>query len=153
MRVDSHAIAIAQDQHASTIRPLMPRVAHRLQIGLVLLAWLAQLVLPLAQAAIMTEPPAKVAGWCGDASRAHAVIGQLPVELRQAFDLPAAGAEQLDACGKLCTVAGTVPVLPALVTGGVVRVAEAQAPPVIQPVLIDAEPAFKPPSHGPPLRP
>jgi hypothetical protein len=128
----------------------------RLRVCLVLLAWLAQLCLPLAHAAMMGAPQSQMADWCGDPFRApafKAYLAELPAELRQGMDEPGASAHALDACAKLCAAATTPPPVAAVAATVALRAVGLEAAPLFGLALVVSESAPRPPAQGPPARP
>lgn len=133
---------------------MRPAVTH-LRICLVLLAWFAQLCLPLAHAALMAAPPSQMADWCGGPLRAaayQAYLAELPSELPPGDEQPGAGAHPLDACAKLCAVATPAPPLAAAAATVALRVAGLEPAPVFRLLPVVARPVLRPPSQGPPAR-
>lgn len=123
---------------------------HPLRLGLVLLAWLAQLLLPLAHAA-MPVAPAAASGWCGNPAQAQAVLAELPPELRPAADPVGASAQHLDVCAKLCAVAATPPLATVPAPTLALRTARLEPAAPAAPEPAGREPAPRPPSQAPPL--
>ena len=78
--VETHGVT---PKSITTIPRTMRRAAG-LRLALVLLAWFAQLCLPVVHASMMTAPRAAV-GWCGDPSHAPAIADELPAEIREAL--------------------------------------------------------------------
>lgn len=130
----------------------MRRIAARLHpaLALAVLAWFAQLCLPLVHAAIMAAPGAGMLGWCGDRSRALAVAAELPAEIREALVPDGTGADHLAGCAKLCATGATPPAAP-VANAVVLRAAGLEhAPTPPRPAPRSREQAPTPPSHGPP---
>jgi hypothetical protein len=131
----------------------MRRTAFHLRTCLVLLAWFAQLCLPLAHAAVMAAPNSQMAGWCGNplsSAAFQAYLADLPDELRQGLDESGAGAHALDACAEFCAV-GALPAPPATAPATLALRAAGLEPaplPPLPPAI--SEPARRPPSQGPP---
>jgi hypothetical protein len=91
------------------------RHPFHLRLVLVLLAWLAQLCLPVAHAALAQGGTASAGGaaawWCGEPARMALAIDQLPAEIRQALQQEGdhgPSAEHLGACAELCSIGGTL---------------------------------------------
>jgi hypothetical protein len=128
--------------------------AARLRLLVVILAWLAQALMPQAHALSLGKLQAGHGIWCGDPSAALAVLAALPPELRAALDDPAAEpeADRLAGCALLCA-AGSAPPLagPASATeilraAGLEPAAAAQEAPPVRPQ------APTPPAQAPPPR-
>lgn len=124
-------------------------------IWIALFAWLAQLCLPAAHAAVMARHDAGVSGWCGSFSPAMAAkVAALPDEIRQiiapgADDHAAMQTECLLACAGTIGVAlpadGTLAApMPAFAVETPVAIASANLRPL---------PTPRPPPRGPPLSP
>jgi len=135
------------------VRP--PSFRHRLRLTwtLALLAWFAQLCLPVAHAALMAQAPGTMAAWCGDPTNAREATAALPAEIREALALDAIDADHLAACAQLCAVGSTPAPLPT-VPGSVhpAPVADAALAPARQTAVAARRHALPPPSHGPPAR-
>ncbi|QBK05478.1 hypothetical protein DW355_12685 [Hylemonella gracilis] len=80
------------------------RPFSRLRLGLVLLAWFAQLCLPMGHAALMAAPQAQASWWCGDQDGALEMWAALPPELRAGLDAPAGtdGKHHPPGCAQFC---------------------------------------------------
>lgn len=128
----------------------MSYTRRRLRICLAVLAWFAQLCLPLAHAAMMAERPVPLSSWCGDPAQVRAFIATLPPELRVEVQPDGAHVHNLSQCATLCALAVT-PLLPALTPTVDWQVAEPGPIPVHRWDLVVREPARKPPSQGPPV--
>ena len=89
---------------------------RRRRICLAVLAWFAQLCLPLAHAAVMAERPVQLSSWCGDPAQVRAFIATLPPELRVEVQPDSAHVHNLSQCATLCALAVT-PLLPAVMPG------------------------------------
>jgi hypothetical protein len=128
----------------------MRRAAARPRLALILLAWFAQLCLPLVHAATMAAPRAEMPGWCGEPSRALAFAAQLPDEIRKALGLNGVNADHLDGCAQLCA-AGSAPPAPRVASTVVLRAAGLEpAPAAQQAAPRPRERTLMPPSQGPP---
>lgn len=122
-------------------------------IWIALFAWLAQLCLPSAHAAVMTRHDAAVSGWCGSFSPAIAAkVAALPEEIR---DIIAPGSDQHAAMQAECLLlcAGSVGIampaptplsasMPAYAVEAPLSIAHANPQPLATP---------RPPPRGPPL--
>lgn len=129
----------------------MSSTHHRLRICLVLLAWLAQLCLPVAHAAMMADKPVQLSSWCGDPAQVRAFIATLPAELRVEVQPDGAHVHDLSPCATLCALAVT-PLLPALAPTVDWNAAEPGPIPLYRWDLVVHKPARRPPSQGPPIR-
>ncbi|NIM41935.1 MAG: hypothetical protein GTN84_13210 [Hydrogenophaga sp.] len=131
-----------------------PSFRHRLRLTwtLALLAWFAQLCLPVAHAALMAQAPGTMAAWCGDPANAREASAALPAEIREALALDATGADALAHCADLCAVGATPAPLP--VPGALSFAAPDGAPlaPARPATVVARRHALPPPSHGPPQR-
>jgi len=80
------------------------RLLARLRLGLVLLAWLAQLCLPMGHAALMAAPQGQASWWCGDQDGALEMWAALPAELRAGLDAPTGsdGKNHPPGCAQFC---------------------------------------------------
>jgi hypothetical protein len=122
----------------------------RAALALILLAWFAQLCLPLAHAATMANARAEMPGWCGEPSRALAFAAQLPDEIREALGFERLNTDHLDGCAQLCA-AGSAPQAPNVASTAVLRAAGLEPAPVAQQAAPRAcERMLMPPSQGPP---
>jgi hypothetical protein len=129
----------------------MTRPTPRAPLWLALLAWLAQLCLPLVHASAMAASPAGMAGWCGDPARAMAVLAQLPPELREGLDPGGArGAPAVD-CAQLCA-ATAAPGVPSVAAVVALREAGVEPAPAMPAPPCPRQQAPTPPSHGPPAQ-
>jgi hypothetical protein len=129
----------------------MRRTARRLCSALVLVAWFAQLCLPVAHAALMAAPGAGISGWCGDPSRARAFLADLPAEIREGLDLNGTAAvdHALD-CAQLCATCSPPPIV-AVAATVVLRAAGLEPEPQAVPAAPRSRAqARTPPSQGPP---
>lgn len=129
----------------------MSYTRRRWRICLAVLAWFAQLCLPLAHAAVMAERPVPLSSWCGDPAQVRAFIATLPPELRVEVQPDGAHVHNLSQCATLCALAVT-PLLPAVMPGMVFSVAAPAPMPVFRWGQVAHEPARKPPAHGPPVQ-
>lgn len=130
----------------------MQRAVSRLRpaLALLLLAWFAQLCLPVAHASMMSAPRGQMLGWCGDPSRALAYAAGLPAEIREALELDGLSVDHLADCAKLCAT-GSPPPPPAAVASTVaLRVAGIEPAPASRPSPRPRDQAPTPPSQGPP---
>ncbi|MBV61245.1 MAG: hypothetical protein CMH65_08090 [Nevskiales bacterium] len=127
---------------------LMESGACRFRVFAALVAWLAQLCLPMAHVASMASSAAGALAWCGTGSVAlQARLAQLPVEIREILLDGATQTDDVDDCAQLCAATGgpalveAVPVTVALRAAGLgVLIAEF------------ASPAFRPHGAPPPAR-
>jgi hypothetical protein len=128
----------------------MKTVGSRLRIAVVLMAWFAQLCLPVLHAAVMPMAAAGLPGWCGDPARGLAIAAQLPPEVRDALQLDnAADAEHRIDCAKFCALGSPPPVAEVACTVALRAAGLEPAPaPLTAPRSRDQAPT--PPSHGPP---
>lgn len=118
---------------------------------LALLAWLAQLCLPAAHAAVMTQQDAGgVATWCGVRSAAMSEkLAQLPDEIRQILDQDGAQADPHPDCMQFCAGSAGTGLARAAVTIQL-RLAgleDEPAPPALRAARAYAS---SPPARGPP---
>jgi len=120
--------------------------------ALVLVAWLAQLCLPVAHAASMAAPShAPAAAWCGDPANAQEAVALLPAEIRAALGLDEADVGHLAHCAQLCAI-GTTPVpLPALAKADPPLASAMPLPAARRTLLVVRQHALPPPSHAPPV--
>lgn len=124
----------------------------RLTWTLALLAWFAQLCLPLAHAAMPASPHGPAAAWCGDPANAQEAVALLPAEIREALELDAIGVDHLAQCAKLCAVGTTPAPLPAAVRTSLPQASGSTLAPARQAPVAERRYALPPPSHGPPAR-
>jgi hypothetical protein len=130
----------------------MRHTTVRQRAALALVAWLAQLFLPVVHAAIMASPRAEMLGWCGDPSRAAMVAAAMPSEIREGLGLDGVSADHLVECEKLCA-SGSAPPLSAISNTVVaLRAVGLEPAPAPLPAPRSREQAPTPPSHGPPAR-
>jgi hypothetical protein len=132
---------------------VFPLRRSRPLIWIALLAWLAQLCLPAAHAAVMARHDGGLSGWCGNFSPAMAAkVAALPDEIR---DIIAPGADEHAAMQAECLLAcaGTLGVamppdgapaasMPAFAVEAPVAITDANPRPL---------PSPRPPPRGPPL--
>lgn len=86
---------------------VFPLLRSRPLIWIALFAWIAQLCLPTAHAAVMAQQDAGMAAWCGVESPAlQAKLAALPDEVREILEKGNAQAEQHAECLSLCANAG-----------------------------------------------
>nr|ALV86645.1 hypothetical protein [uncultured bacterium 50] len=135
------------------MQPVFPVSRSRPLIWIALFAWLAQLCLPGAHAAVMARHDGGLSGWCGNFSPAMAAkVAALPDEIR---NIIAPGADQHAAaeagCQLLCAgSAGTA--MPAdgnpasSMPAFAIEIPIARADSNPQPL-----PTLRPPPRGPPL--
>lgn len=130
------------------------RRALRLHPALILalLAWVAQLAMPVVHARMMaTAPGAEMSVWCGEPARARAIAAELPAEIRAALDLDGVSADHLDSCAKLCAT-GAAPSPGTVVATVALRAADLEAALPALPAPHSRAQAPTPPSQGPPAR-
>jgi hypothetical protein len=127
---------------SATLRPYLT---------LALLAWFAQLCLPVVHAAMMAAPRAQMGVWCGEPARAQAIVAALPAEIREALELDGVSVDHLVSCAKLCAT-GAAPATVAVAANEVLRTAGLEAAPPALPTPRSREQAATPPSQGPPAR-
>jgi len=128
----------------------MKSLASRLRVAVVMLAWLAQALMPVVHASVMSGPQPGGAAWCGEASSAAAALAILPPEIRAGLDEGGVAAEHLASCTMLCAVgaAGTPPVNPSPVVALRAAGLEPAPAPLSRPVSRSQSPS--PPAHAPP---
>lgn len=133
----------------------LARAGARARLGLVLLAWFAQLCLPLlAHATMMAAPQNPSSWWCGDRDGAAEMWAALPAEIRAGLDAPAGtdgdGVAHVSVCSQLCAL-GTALALPAQAapTQAPVALAQFRLPVWADPVLMHRH-GLAPPAQGPP---
>lgn len=117
----------------------------RFAFRLALLAWLAQLCLPMVHASAMAAQRADLLGWCGEPTLALAVASALPDEIREGLGLDRASADHLAGCDALCA-SGAAPPVPAVANTVVLRAAGHERAPAPR----SRERAPRPPSQAPP---
>lgn len=130
---------------------MKPRLTS-LRVMLALVAWLAQLCLPVVHAASMAASDAGALAWCGKGSSAalQAKIAQLPAEIRQILEDGATQTDHVDDCAQLCAVSGgaaliePVAVTVALRTAGLEILAPTSVPSSLH------SHGAPPPARGPP---
>lgn len=132
------------------MRPALLRL--RLTWTLALVAWFAQLCLPVAHAAMPASPHGPAAAWCGDPSSAQEALALLPAEIRDALTLDAISVDHLAQCAKLCAVGATPAPLAAAVRASLPQASGSALAPARQAPVAERRYALLPPSHGPPAR-
>lgn len=126
-----------------------PIVRLRSALVLAVLAWFAQLCLPVAHAAVMSSPSNQLLGWCGDPSGALAIAAELPAEIREGLGLDGPHPDHL-ACAQLCAAGTTPPTVPVANTVLLRAAGLEPAPARERPAPRTRAQAPTPPSHGPP---
>lgn len=117
---------------------------------LVLLAWCAQLGLPVVHAATMAPGVAAATLWCGSAPASADLPSDLPPDLRAALDHGRSMADVVDDCRQLCAGAGgAAPLWPATVPIALATPSPASVPRRVAAVFPDFSGRF-PPARGPP---
>lgn len=124
----------------------------RLTWTLVLVAWFAQLCLPVAHAAMKSSPRGAMSAWCGDPASSRDAAAALPAEIRDALALDAVGPDHLAQCAKLCAVGSTPAPLPQATTAFFPQALPATVAAPRQATVAMRRHALPPPSHGPPAR-
>lgn len=124
----------------------------RLTWTLALMAWLAQLCLPVAHATMVGGQPGAMAAWCGSASNAAEANASLPPEIRDALAKESVGMDQLAQCAKACTAAATPAPWPTVAVASLPPVEGARWSPAADRPTPSPRHALKPPSQGPPAR-
>lgn len=131
--------------------PMFPQLRSRRLIWIALLAWLAQLCLPLAHAAAMAQPEAGLATWCGGFSPAMTQkLATLPIEVREILQKGSSHSAHHQDCVQFCggaTTGGPAYVSPMLA----LRAAGLEAPAAVMGETPGRQPAPNPPARGPPL--
>ena len=135
------------------MRRVFPLRRSRPLIWIALFAWLAQLCLPSAHAAVMGGHAAGLSGWCGGYSPAMAAkVAALPDEIRDIV-APHADAQAAMQAGCLLLCAGTAAVaLPA--DGAAISPSfDLGAAPALARLdrFASSRPTRRPPPTGPPL--
>lgn len=96
---------------------MFPQLRSRRLIWIALIAWLAQLCLPVAHAAVMAQPRAGLATWCGEFSPAMTrKLAALPLEVREILQQGSAQSGAHQDCSQLCANAASGAVPPPAVT-------------------------------------
>ena len=130
---------------------MKPRLAS-LRVIFALVAWLAQLCLPVVHAASMASSEAGALAWCGKGASAdlRAKIAQFPAEIRQILTSDATQSDHVGKCAQLCA-ASCAPALPEPVAITVaLRIAGLEVlAPASAPSLLHSHGA-PPPARGPP---
>lgn len=130
---------------------MFPQLRSRRLIWLALIAWLAQLCLPVAHAAAMAQPEAGLATWCGGFSPAMTQkLAALPDEVREILQKGSAHSGHHQDCAQHCAnpVGGAPP--PAAVTVSL-RAAGLEAAPALRAVHAHHAYTKSEPARGPPL--
>ncbi len=134
--------------HNDGVRPL---TRHPLFLWLALIAWVAQLCLPVAHAAVMAQTDAGMAAWCGPQSAGMAEqLAQLPEEIRAILEKGSVQAEQHQDCVQFCANAAGGGLAPVAVTVQL-RVAGLEVLPTPSVKRAHRAHAFSPPVRGPPV--
>ena len=129
---------------------MFPQFRSRRLIWIALIAWLAQLCLPVAHAAVMAQPEAGLATWCGEFSPAMTQkLAALPLEVREILQKGSAQAGQHQDCAQLCAnaAAGALPPTPVTVS---LRAAGLEAAPAQPAVRAHHAYTNSVPARGPP---
>ena len=120
---------------------------------LALVAWLANLCLPVAHAAVMAQHGGGGLAWCGPNSDAlSAKLSLLPAEVRTAIQKQNEAQNQSIKCPHFCASATATGLPPVSVTVAL-RAAGLETPPL--PVVVPVDHAYRPappPATGPPSR-
>lgn len=102
---------------------MLVALRSRSLIWLAVMAWLAQICLPAAHAAVMAEQGGGMAVWCGTNSPGmQAQLAKLPDEVREILEQGGAQAEKHSDCVSYCSTTGTAPLASTPIT---VRLREA----------------------------
>ena len=135
-----------------TIAPLMNRTTSRLRLALVMLAWLAQALLPVAHAVAMAGAKAGAQAWCGEPASAMAALAVMPPEIRAALDEGGVSADHLGTCSLLCAAGTGAPPMVDVAPTVALRAAglEPAPTPLSRPLARPQAPP--PPAHAPPAR-
>ncbi len=91
---------------------MFPLLRSRPLIWIALIAWLAQLCLPVAHASVMAQQEAGLATWCGEFSPAMTQkLAALPDDVREILQKGSAQSGQHQDCAQLCAnaVGGAIP--------------------------------------------
>lgn len=130
------------------MQPALMRL--RMTWTLFLVAWFAQLCLPVAHAAMMPPSQAGMAAWCGDPANAREAAALLPAEIRAGLEVDHIDVGHLAHCAQLCAV-GTTPVPLPVPAKAVPPLASATPIPAgRQTLVVVRQHALPPPSHAPP---
>ena len=135
------------------MRPAVLRL--RLTWTFALVAWFAQLCLPIAHAAMQTTSShGPMAAWCGSPANALEAAASLPAEIHDALsvDDSSIDADHLAHCAQLCAVGTTPAPLAATLKADPPQVAGSNLSPAPQTPFVLRRHALPPPSHGPPAR-
>ncbi|MGH6784334.1 MAG: hypothetical protein ACREBP_06875 [Sphingomicrobium sp.] len=132
---------------------MFPLLRSRPLIWIALFAWLAQLCMPSAHAAVMARHDGGLSGWCGNFSPAMAAkFAALPDEIR---DIIAPGADDHATakadCRLLC--GGTAGIALPADAGGTSSIPAfaIESPTTIADANPRRQPTLRPPPRGPPL--
>lgn len=126
----------------------MSRRFHRLQLLLAVLAWLAQLWLPVAHAA-MARGADGTGSWCGSSPAYAAQLAQLPAEIRLLLDQQAPHNPSAQDCTH-CGVPSTAAALPPVAFTLILRAAGLETLPAAVIPAQRASLGAPPPARGPP---
>jgi hypothetical protein len=137
-------------QLGDDIQIMRCRTRRHLQNSLAIIAWLAQLLLPMAHAATMANPQLGASAWCGPTSPAlQAKLADLPEDIRRILFKATPQSAHVQDCMQCCVSSGGVTAPPREITV-VLRAAglELVPPPIAGP----AQRSFSapPPARGPP---
>ncbi len=115
-----------------------------------MLAWLAQALLPVVHASVMSGAGGGGQIWCGDPASAQAALALLPADLRAALDGgDKSAADHLMDCDAMCAAGHLLqPQQPGVVTS--LRIAGIEAPRPAVPHPATRPQAAPPPAHAPP---
>ncbi len=130
------------------MRPALMRL--RMTWTLVLVAWFAQLCLPVAHAAMSSPSHAGTAAWCGDPANAREAVALLPAEIRAGLEADSVDVSHLAHCAQLCAVATTPAPLPAFTKAEPPLASATPLPTGRQTLVVVRQQALPPPSHAPP---
>ncbi len=122
-----------------------------LRVLIALVAWLAQLCLPVAHAASMAGSGLGAVAWCGkDAPALQAKLAELPSEIRQILERGGVKSEHVENCSTLCAATGA-PALPEPVVITVaLRAAGIETPRAEPRASLQRAVGAPPPARGPP---
>ena len=125
----------------------------RLRLVFVMLAWLAQALMPVVHATAMAESRPGGQAWCGDAASAAAALALLPPEVQAALNDTGLNAAHLADCTLVCAAGIATP--PPLHVSPVAVLRAAGLEPAPSPLSAPAArpqaptpPAHAPPAHG-----
>lgn len=122
----------------------------RMTWSLVLVAWFAQLCLPVAHAAMSSPSHAGMAAWCGDPANAREAIALLPAEIRAGLEVDNVDVSHLTHCAQLCAVGTTPAPLPAPTKAEPPLASTTPLPGGRPTLVVVRQQALLPPSHAPP---